>query len=518
PRPGPEPLPADVGGRPGEWVSLFDGKTLDGWRVVTEHQDARQGKARVDRGRILLEEGDPRALIAWTGAFPTTDYELSLEAMRVAGGGDFGSIFFPVGRSSCILVVGAWGGSLVGLDVVDGLRVNQNPASKRVPFQEAQWYPLRLRVTAKAIQAWVGDEQVVRQPIEGHTLAVSQQLVPTGQLGLYAWRAAAAIRGVRVRRLGPEAEPEGEWLSLFDGKTLDGWRVVKKFPHPPEFGDGAGGDVHVENGQIILEKGRPVSGIAFEGDFPTINYEVAIQACRLDGAYDFANMDFPVGNQTCTLVVGGSIKRLAWLYAVDGHGFFNAELAPVTEFEPGRWFETRLRVTDGRIQAWVDGKRALDLATAGRGLWSLAHWAKEVRPFGIITNLGTRGAVRSVRLRRLGAEPAPLPELPEEPGEWVSLFDGKGLDGWRVVERFEAEKPGEGPVAGGKARVEEGRLLLEEAKPLAGVACTRPVPGMEYEVAFDAMRVAGNDCFCLLAFPCGPTGGTLELGNVRGAG
>jgi WD40 repeat protein len=515
---------------PGEWTALFDGKTLAGWRVMKEDDFAQHGKVRVDGGRIVLERGDKRTGIAWAGEFPKVDYEIALEARREAGEDCFCDVYFPIGSALCSLGVGAWGGDMVGLSCVDGLWAPDNGTGRRLPLQAGRWYSVRLRVTQAKVQVWIDDQKVVDLSRAGRTFSPPSEHKNITWF-LASWETTAGLRNIRMRRLegkpdappaawvgAPEPELPGEWTALFDGKTLNGWRVVKKFPHAPEFGGGTGGDVHVENGQIVLEKGRPVSGIAWEGGFPTINYEVAIQACRLGGAYDFGNMDFPVGNQTCTLVVGGSIKRLAWLYAVDGHGFFNAELAPVTEFEPGRWFETRLRVTDGRIQAWVDGKRALDLATAGRGLSSLAHWANEVRPFGIITNLGTRGAVRSVRLRRLGPEPAPLPELPEEPGEWVSLFDGKSLDGWRVADRFDPEKPGDGPIAGGKARVQDGRLLLDEAKPFAGIACTRPVPSLEYELSLEAMRVAGNDCFCLLAFPCGPTGGTLEIGNVRGAG
>src|SRR5260370_22780872 len=56
----------------GEWQSLFDGKTLQGWRetAFTGH-----GKARVENGTVVLAAGEPMTGITWSGAFPKMNYE-----------------------------------------------------------------------------------------------------------------------------------------------------------------------------------------------------------------------------------------------------------------------------------------------------------------------------------------------------------------------------------------------------------------------------------------------------------
>lgn len=48
---------------------------------------------------------------------------------------------------------------------------------------------------------------------------------------------------------------EGEWISLFDGKTLDGWHK-----NPQKIGHGTGGEWTVEDGAIVGQQDPPGSG------------------------------------------------------------------------------------------------------------------------------------------------------------------------------------------------------------------------------------------------------------------
>ena len=63
----------------GEWRSMFDGKTLEGWRetAFTQH-----GKARVEDGKIVLAPGAPMTGVTWSGDFPKSDYEVRFEIGR----------------------------------------------------------------------------------------------------------------------------------------------------------------------------------------------------------------------------------------------------------------------------------------------------------------------------------------------------------------------------------------------------------------------------------------------------
>src|SRR4051794_6116980 len=84
------------------WKSLFDGVSLKGW---TETPFSGKGKVSVADGAIVLGSGYMTG-VNWTGAFPKTNYEFRLEAMRTAGHDFFAGITFPVAESHCSWIVG----------------------------------------------------------------------------------------------------------------------------------------------------------------------------------------------------------------------------------------------------------------------------------------------------------------------------------------------------------------------------------------------------------------------------
>ena len=97
---------------------LFDGKSLDGWKKT---DFSRAGEVKVEDGTIVMEAGEPMTGITSTRKdLPTTDYELSYEAMRLDGDDFFAAATFPVGKSYITLVNGGWGGNVTGLSSLNG--------------------------------------------------------------------------------------------------------------------------------------------------------------------------------------------------------------------------------------------------------------------------------------------------------------------------------------------------------------------------------------------------------------
>ncbi|MHC4072135.1 MAG: LamG domain-containing protein [Planctomycetota bacterium] len=88
--------------------SLFDGKTLGNWKIT---DFGGQGNVYVKDGSIYLEMGNDMTGITWAAPLPAkTNYEITLEAMRVDGSDFFCGLTFPVGENFCSLVLGGWGG------------------------------------------------------------------------------------------------------------------------------------------------------------------------------------------------------------------------------------------------------------------------------------------------------------------------------------------------------------------------------------------------------------------------
>ncbi len=181
------------------------------------------------------------------------------------------------------------------------------------------------------------------------------------------------------------------WKSLFDGKSLGGWKEAAFKGH-------AG--VHIENGAMVLEAGSPMTGATWSGDFPKADYEVRFEAMRQKGNDFFASLTFPVGESFCTWVTGGWGGDIVGLSSIDGWDAADNETRTYVKFEPERWYRFQLLVKDDRIQAWIDDKPVINVDIAGRKIGLRFEDMKLSAPLGFASYL-TRGAVRKIQYQVL---------------------------------------------------------------------------------------------------------------------
>ena len=183
---------------PGDRSYLFDGKTLDGWEITNF---GPQGPVYVTGDKITLGMGDGCTGITWKKEFPLTDYEVTLEAMRVEGNDFFCGITFPVGKDPCTLIVGGWGGTIVGLSSINGMVASENETTTMRQFEKNRWYRIRLKVTEQTIQAWIDDEIVVDINLDDKTLSIRPEVELSKPFGIASWRTTAALRNIRLIRM-----------------------------------------------------------------------------------------------------------------------------------------------------------------------------------------------------------------------------------------------------------------------------------------------------------------------------
>jgi len=138
------------------------------------------------------------------------NYEVALDAMRVMGSDFFCGLTVPVGTNCCSLIVGGWGGSLVGISSLDGLDASENETSKFVTFESGRWYRIRLRVTEKKIQAWIDKDKVVDVNTSERRISVRPGDIELSKpMGLACWQTTAAYREIKFRRVsGPAGKEE----------------------------------------------------------------------------------------------------------------------------------------------------------------------------------------------------------------------------------------------------------------------------------------------------------------------
>lgn len=181
------------------WESLFDGQTLDRWRIT---EFGGQGEVKVEDGRVTFDYGAADMTgITYLGPIPRMDYEVRLEAMRVNGSDFFCGLTFPVAQSCCSLIVGGWGGTLVGISSLDDLDASQNETTSFMEFEDGRWYRIRVRVTHGRIEAWIDDKQVVDVRPGGRRVSVRAEVELSQPFGIAAWNTRAALRNIRVRPL-----------------------------------------------------------------------------------------------------------------------------------------------------------------------------------------------------------------------------------------------------------------------------------------------------------------------------
>lgn len=204
--------------------------------------------------------------------------------------------------------------------------------------------------------------------------------------------------GAAEERKAPASQPADKdgWRSLFNGKDLEGWKSTNF---------GGEGEVSVKDGAMIIGSGEILSGANYTGKTPKMNYEVELDARRVNGSDFFCGLTFPVGDSFASLILGGWGGGLCGISNIGGLDAANNDTATVQSFKNGEWYHVRLRVLPDKLEAWLDDKQIVDADTTGKKI-STRSEVNPNRPFGIST-YQTTGAIKNIRIR----------EIPPEKGE-----------------------------------------------------------------------------------------------------
>lgn len=182
-------------------IKLFNGKDLGKWESV---EFGGEGEVFVNEfGEIEVDFGAIMTGIKLSEAPPaTSNYELSLDAKRLSGNDFFCAVTFPVQESHATLVIGGWGGGIVGISSVDDLDASENETMSIEGFADDQWYAVRIRVTDDNLSAWIDDRQMVDLDLKDRKISLRPGDIELCKpLGIASFITRAAYRNIEWKPL-----------------------------------------------------------------------------------------------------------------------------------------------------------------------------------------------------------------------------------------------------------------------------------------------------------------------------
>ncbi len=183
---------------PSEWKRLFNGQDLTGWKTPNFGGETTSS---VVNGELLIEMGSPINGLTFTQEFPKNNYEIDLKAKRILGDDFFVALTFPVNDDFLTLIVGGWGGTIVGISSLNGDDANTNEFRKIRQFKYDQWYRVRLKVTPEMISVTLDDEQLITLDPRKYELSTRPEVDLSKPLGLATYETEAVFEYIRYREI-----------------------------------------------------------------------------------------------------------------------------------------------------------------------------------------------------------------------------------------------------------------------------------------------------------------------------
>jgi hypothetical protein len=114
----------------------------------------------------------------------------------------FCGLTFPFKESHATLILGGWGGSLIGISSLDDFDASENDTGDAYVFEDKKWYDVRLRVTEKKLQVWLDSKMVIDSDVEGRKVSMRfGEIEMSVPFGICTYATTGVFRDISIKKL-----------------------------------------------------------------------------------------------------------------------------------------------------------------------------------------------------------------------------------------------------------------------------------------------------------------------------
>lgn len=351
----------------GEWKSLLEGNDLGAWETSGNWMVKDNGVLVIQPRRG--EEGWRRFDDYLWSKQLYANFKLDLE-FKIPKGGNSG-VFVrvgdrenPVETGMEVQIIDSYGkqGAL-GEHDLGGIIRTIGPA-KNMAKPPGEWNRMIVSCWEHDMEVELNGERIIQLSLDESSM---KDRPLRGYIGLQDHGLPLAFRNVRIKELDKPEWKRGDWVSLFDGDTLEGWVQHN-----------GTATYRVEDGTIVgkTSEGSPNSFLCTKKNYSDfeLEFEVKVdqglnsgvqirsstkEAKRVDGKLQHAGRVY--GPQV--EIVSGP-GHAGYIYGeATGRGWLSPDKVRHSHnhFKNGEWNHYRVRATGPHIETWINGVQIADL-------------------------------------------------------------------------------------------------------------------------------------------------------------
>ena len=167
---------------------------------------AGSGAVTFNNDELEILMGEQLSGVAWKDNLPgRIDYQIEFMAMKIDGSDFFCGLTFPYKDDACSLILGGWGGGVVGISSINGQDASDNETTDYMKFEDDRWYEIKVRATQDKIVAFLDNRKIVDLNTKDRQIDIRFGVEEFLPLGIATYQTSAKFKNLKWTTLGQPA-------------------------------------------------------------------------------------------------------------------------------------------------------------------------------------------------------------------------------------------------------------------------------------------------------------------------